>query len=163
MVEISPNVFVGGDDDYEKVKVKSGWSCLRCAKFGSGGHKDILGYETQAAPEGKNQYWVKKGNLMALNLLDLHDPNFIDTEMIQKGLNFIKDHVDNFKVLIACNHGYSRGPTIGLMWLRTIGRMPYGFMQAEKHYRNIYPKYDPTLGIEQFARMHWPQLLNGVV
>jgi hypothetical protein len=163
MKQISPNVFVGDDADYEKVKDSKDWSFVRCCKFGPGGHKDTLGYETQGAPDGKDKYWVRRGNRLALNLLDLDDPNFIDPEMIQKALDFIRDHVDHFKVLVACNAGMSRGPTMGLMWLRTIGRMPYGFMQSEKHYTNLYRKFDPSPGIEQFARMHWASLLTGKV
>lgn len=163
MKQISPNVYVGSDEDYEKLKDEKSWAFLRCCKFGSGGHKETLGYDTQAAPEGKNKYVVKRGNLMALNLLDLHDPHFVPEDAIQAGLYFIRDHVDDNKVLVACNAGHSRGPTVGLMWLRTIGRLPMGFMQAEKVFRDIYPKFDPTQGIEQFARMHWNNLLTGVL
>jgi hypothetical protein len=162
MKQISPNVFVGSDDDYEKQKDNKEFSFLRCCKFGLGGHKDTLGYDTQASPEGKNKYWVKKGNLLALNLLDLDDPNHVPVEAIQEGLDFIRDHLDEYKVLVACNSGHSRGPTMGLMWLRTIGRLPYSFMYSEKIYRNeIYPKFDPGIGIEQFARNHWSDLLSG--
>lgn len=82
MKQISPNVFVGDDDDYEKVKDNKDWAVVRCAKFGPGGHKDVLGYDTQAAPEGKNKYWVRRSNLLALNLLDLDDPNFVDRKSV---------------------------------------------------------------------------------
>ncbi len=164
MVQISPNVFVGSDSDYEKIKDDKDWVALRCAKFGPGSHKEILGYETQAAPEGPNKYWVKKGRVLALNLLDLDDPNFVPPEAIQKGLDFIRDNVDEKKVLVACNAGHSRGPTLGLMWLRTLGRMPYSFLHSSKIYRNdVYPKFDPSPGIEQFARSKWASLLTGQV
>jgi hypothetical protein len=163
MKQISPSVYVGSDEDYEKVKDDKEWATLRCCKFGPGGHKEMLGYDTQAAPEGPNKYWTKRGRKMALNLLDLDDPNFVPEEAIQQGLDFIRDHVDSQKVLIACNAGVSRGPTMGLMWLRTIGRMPYGFMQSERQYRNLYRDYDPSLGIEQFARSHWSSLVTGKV
>jgi len=164
MKQISPNVYVGDDADYEKVKDARDWAFVRCCKYGPGGHQQTLGYSTLAAPEGKNKYWVRRSNLLALNLLDLDDPNFVPTEAIQVALDFIRDNVDEKKVLIACNAGHSRGPTIGLMWLRTIGRMPYSFMQSEKFYRNdIYSKFDPSPGIEQFARSHWADLRDGRV
>lgn len=163
MKQISPNVYVGGDEDYEKVKNDKDWCYVRCCKFGDGGHKDLLGYNTQSSPEGPHKYWAKKGRVLALNLLDLDDPNYVPEEAIQQGLDFIRDNVDEKKVLVACNAGHSRGPTMGLMWLRTIGRMPYSFMQSEKHYANLYRKFDPSPGIEQFARMHWASLLTGQV
>lgn len=160
MKEISPNVFVGGDEDYEKIKNDKSWVALRCAKYGPGGHQQTLEYHTLAAPEGENQYWVERIRLMSLNLLDLDDPDFVPVEAVQKGLDFIKDHVNDHKVLVACNSGISRGPTMGLMWLKTIGRMPYAFARAEMHYSAIYPKYSPGTGIRQFARMHWAALGN---
>jgi protein-tyrosine phosphatase len=163
MKQISPNVYVGSDEDYDKLKDDKSWAFVRCAKYGPGGHQQTLGYHTLAAPEGKNKFVARKGNLLALNLLDLDDPNFVPEEAIQQGLDFIRDHVDSQKVLIACNAGVSRGPTMGLMWLRTIGRMPYGFMQSERQYRNLYRDYDPSLGIEQFARSHWSSLVTGKV
>ena len=164
MKQISPNVYVGDDADYEKHKDDKDWAFVRCCKYGPGGHQQTLGYSTLAAPEGKNKYWVRRSNLLALNLLDLDDPNFVPTEAIQVTLDFIRDNVDDNKVLVACNAGHSRGPTIGLMWLRTIGRMPYSFIHSEKVYRNdIYRNFDPAPGIEQFARMHWASLLTGQV
>jgi len=164
MKEVYKGLYIGDDESAERVKDRSGFSILRCCKFGPDGHKDLLGYDTQSAPEGKNKYWVRRGNILALNMLDLHDPNFVPDEMVQQGLDFIKDRLEaGDKVLVACNHGASRGPTMALMYLRTVGDFPYGFLQSERIFRGIYPKYDPGIGINQFARMHWANLGNGKV
>jgi hypothetical protein len=104
---------------------------------------------------------VRKGNLMALNLLDLDDPNFIPTEMIRKGLQFVHERLQaGDKVLIACNQGHSRGPTVALMYLRSIGEMPYHFIGAERVFRTLYPPYSPAQGIRQYARSHWDSLAD---
>lgn len=159
MKQVFDNLYVGGDQDFDKLHLVKGWSFLRCCKFGPGSHKEILGYDTQAAPEGKNKFTVRKGNVLALNMLDLDDPNYVDPGMIQSGLDFIKQRLDaGDKVLIACNHGVSRGPTVALMFLRTLGDFPYGFMQSERIFRGIYHQYDPGIGINQFARQHWASL-----
>ena|ERR1700734_3175498 len=156
MVEIIPRLYVGNDQDYERLIGRDGWCFLRACKYGAGGHQQTLDYHTLAAPEGKNKYTVTRGNKLALNILDLDDPNFIPQSMIDEALSFIGDGLaEGKKVLVACNHGHSRGPTIALLYLRSIGEMPYSFVWAEKIYRTLYPEYDPAQGIRQFARMRW--------
>lgn len=155
-MEVYPKLYVGGDSDYERVKGRSGWSWVRCCKYGDDGHQHILGYKTLAAPEGKNRYWVRKGNLLALNLLDLDDPNYIPQFLVDTALEFIKERLEaQDTVAICCNAGRSRGPSIALLYLRSIGEMPYSFVWAEKIYRVLYPAYEPSQGIRQFLRMNW--------
>lgn len=156
MEEVLDRLWVGGDKDYEKVESRAGWSYLRCCKEGPGGHRWILGYNTLGAPKDKNYLWVRRGNLMALNVLDLDDPNYISKEMIDKGLDFIDEHMKaGSKVLVACNQGHSRGPTTAMMYLRRIGELPDSFGRAEKIFRTLYPHYDPGQGMRQFARTNW--------
>lgn len=158
MEKLLPNLelYVGGDRDYDKLSGKSGWAWLRCAKYGPGGHQQTLGYHTPAAPKGPNYLYVRKGNLLALNLLDLDDPNFVSEQMMNKGLDFIDERLKaGDKVLVACNQGHSRGPTTAMLYLRRIGEMPYSFIQAERVYRTLYPPYDPAQGMRQYARSHW--------
>jgi hypothetical protein len=160
MHEIYTNLYVGGDADYEKLAHREGWSALRVAKYGPGGHKDLLGYTTPGAPKGPNYLWATKGeNLMALNILDLDDPNMIPFEAIQHGLDFVKKRLAaGDKVLIACNAGHSRGPTTGLMFLRSIGELPYHFVKAEHIYKTLDPMFDPGMGMRQVAKSHWTDL-----
>jgi hypothetical protein len=160
MVEVHDNIFVGSDLDFTKIAHRDGWSCLRCCKFGQSGHKELLGYSTQAAPEGPNKFVVVRGDrLMALNLLDLDDPNYVNKDMIKIGLAFIKYRLEQGdKVLVACNKGHSRGPSVALMFLRSIGDMPRGFIQAEKVFRTLYPEYSPKSGIRQFSRDVWDEI-----
>jgi hypothetical protein len=160
MEEVYQRLYVGGDPDYAKIAHRPGWSVLRCCKYGQGGHQDILGYTTLAAPKGPHYLWAVKGkNHMALNLLDLDDPNYIDPSMIQEGLNFIQQRLAiGDKVLVCCNKGHSRGPSTALMFLRMIGDMRSGFAQSERVFHTLYPYYDPGMGIRQFARSYWGEL-----
>jgi hypothetical protein len=99
---------------------------------------------------------------MALNMLDLDDPNFVDPGMIEAGLEFaFTELLSGRKLLIACNAGQSRGPTTGLMFLRYIGDMPHAYLHSQRIYHTIYPPYEPKQGIDQFARMHWANLGEG--
>lgn len=155
-------LYVGDDTAYERLKNKEGWSFIRCCKYGPGGHQQTLGYHTLAAPEGREHFVVQRGHHMALNMLDLDDPNFVDPDMIQAGLGFITERLEaGDKVLVACNAGKSRGPTMGLMWLRRNGDMPHAYLHSQRIYHTIYPLFKPSQGIEQFARAHWAELGKG--
>jgi len=160
MVEIIKRLYVGDDADYERLKTHEGWSFLRVCKEGAGGHRQTLVYHTLGAPkESPNYLWVRKGHLMALNVLDLDDPKMIPELPVKKGLEFIKERFDaGDKVLSACNQGRSRGPTTMLMFLRSVGEMPEGFNRAMHKFKVLYPKYSPANGIKTFARDHWEEL-----
>lgn len=155
-MQIINGLYVGGDEEYQRVADSDGWSWLRCCKEGPGGHRDLLGYRTLGAPKNKDYLWVERGNLLALNLLDANDPNFIPQQLIHHGVEFIKNRIHaGDKVLAACNMGHSRGPTVALLYLRSIGEMPHSFVQSEHIFRTIYPKYSPGQGMRQFARSQW--------
>lgn len=161
-MEVYPNLFVGDDVAFQKLQGKPGWSFLRCCKEGPGGHRQLLGYSTLGAPKGTHYLWAKKGSVLALNLLDLSDPNFIDEGMVNRGLDFIEKRLNaGDKVLVACNQGLSRGPTMAMMYLRRIGDLPEGYRAAYKIFKTIYHKYDPGAGVQQYAKAHWNQLMKG--
>lgn len=163
MEEIISRLYIGGDPDYDKVARREGWSFLRCCKYGPGGHQQTLGYHSLGAPKGKNYLSVRRGNLMALNMLDMDDPTFISEDMIDAGLKFIDERMRaGDRVLVACNKGVSRGPTTALMYLRSIGEMPHSFLKSEKVFRTLYRHYDPAQGIRQYARSHWADLENSL-
>jgi len=159
--EIIPRLFEGNDEAYERVKGRSGWSWLRAAKYGPGGHAQTLGYHTLSAPSGPNYLWVRKGNLLALNILDLDDPEMIPEELIFKGLDFIHERMDaGDKVLVACNSGHSRSASLVLMYLRTIGEMPYPVHKAMNLFKKFYPPYNPAAGMKYHTFHLWNQLEN---
>lgn len=161
MENIIEHLYVGSDDD-DNYASNRGWSILVCAKDGPYGHRHMLGYKTHAAPKDSNYYFVRKGNRMALNLIDSDSPHMIPEQAINAGLDFIKEQIDTGKnILVHCNYGHSRGPTTALMYLRTIGEMPSSFHQSESKFKTLYPKFNPTSGIEQFARFNWSNLLHG--
>lgn len=150
------SVWVGDDNDYLKIKDNNKWRSCRMCKYGVDGHQQTLNYKTLAAPQGKNYLSVEAKNRIAINIIDMDDPHMIPWECITTALKYAKEKLDEgFNVLIACNSGHSRGPTTGLMFLRSIGDMPYHFIKAEKIYHTIYKRYDPGMGIRQIARSNW--------
>ena len=159
MNQVYKDVFVGDDSDFAKVKDKEGWSILRACKEGDGGHRSVLGYTSQGAPKNSDYLFVKKKDILSLNLIDTHDPDFVPTELIEEALKFIKDErAKDKKVLIACNAGVSRSPSIALLYLYEEGKLPKAYNQAIRMFRKLYPKYDPSAGIHIFTRRKISQI-----
>lgn len=163
MENIIGKIYVGSDHDYEDLKSKEGWSILRCAKEGPGGHRETLGYKTQAAPKGPSYLSVNAPRRRALNFIDPQDPHFIPLEMVKKGLEFIDERLAaGDKVLIACNAGRSRGPTTAMLYLRSVGELAGNFHHSEGIMRTLYPPYSPGIGMRQFARQNWDELKDSL-
>ena len=157
--EIIKNLYVGDSDTYERLKNNSGWSFLNAKKEGPGGHRDMLGYESPGAPKGPNYLSVRRGNHMALNLLDVDDPSLIPDEVIDKGLKFINERMrSGDKLLVSCHSGHSRSQTLCMLWLRTVGELPQGFVRAQHIFKTISPHYDPGIGMRAHARARWDEL-----
>lgn len=159
MEDVYPGLYVGSDEDYLRLADKPGWSYLRCCKDGPGGHRQLLGYETMAAPKDKNYYHVRRKHLLALNMIDGDDPNYVSTGMIDTALEFISERLAaGDRVLVSCNQGHSRGPSVAMMYLRSIGELPHPFLLAERVFRTLYPYYQPALGARQYAKSNWSRL-----
>lgn len=153
-----PILFIGDDSDDVEAQ-KRGYAILVCAKDGPYGHRAALGYKERGAPKNANYYHATRGKRMVLNLLDVDNPDFIPEQVILPALNWINKHLKaGDKVLVHCNAGHSRGPSIGLAYLRAIGEMPYSFRTSEKVFKSLYPRYDPGNGMRAFVRTHWQQL-----
>lgn len=159
MESVIPHLYVGSDADYERIKDKDGWAVLRACKHGPDGHSQTLGYKTHAAPKGKHYLSVQTDNKLALNMIDGEDPNYFPAEMIHTGLDFIQHQLgEGMDVLVACNKGESRGPTLVLMYLRRNGEMPYSFFRSEQIFKTLCPAYNPGIGMRQAARSMWADL-----
>lgn len=158
MEEIIKNLWVGGDDDVAKAKAR-GFSRLTCAKDGPDGHRAMLGYSTLGAPQGNEYLFAQRGNWGALNFIGANDSDLIPDDVIDAGLKFIHQQIQaGNKILVHCNHGHSRGPSVALMYLRAIGDLPQGFNRAIHIFKTLYPDYDPTVGMKSKVRERWRAL-----
>jgi hypothetical protein len=156
--EIIKGLYLGSDEDVAEAK-RRGYARLCCCKDGIDSHRSMLEYEGRSAPDGKDYYFARKGDVMALNLIDVEDPDMIPDKVIDAGLKFIKEMQDKGRILLVhCNAGMSRSPSIVLMYLHAVGEMPQGFIGAERQFRHMYDKYDPGVGMRSHARERWKSL-----
>ena len=157
MIEIYPNLFIGTADDYEfQIKGLEGWSVVHACKEPY--HRRELGYTTNGAPKGHPEYLIaKRENRLILNLVDAPNPAYIPKEIIDAALEFIHQGLsEGRKVLVHCNLGESRSPSIGFLYLAAhTEKMSKEFAAAENEFRQIYPSYNPGAGMKGFLVHNW--------
>ena len=93
-----------------------------------------------------------------LNIVDAPNPEFFRKEMIEAALDFVDESLARgLKVLIHCNEGMSRSPSIALLYMAArLSALPADSLEvAEEEFRKIYSNYLPKQGIQGHLRQHW--------
>jgi predicted protein tyrosine phosphatase len=158
MVEVHPSLFIGTEVDYEtQVASDAGWWVVHACKEPY--HRRLLGYRGQGAPKDHPEYLIaRRGRQLYLNLVDANDPNYIPKEIVDAAIVFVDEAIKSGdRVLIHCNLGESRAPSLGLLYLAArIGSLPRGGLEAaEAEFRLLYPRYNPKGGMRGFLLHHW--------
>lgn len=148
MIEVTRNLFVGNQDDIKGFK----GAIVHAAKDPF--HRSMVGYKERALPKDHPEYlYATRGNELALNIVDADKPEFFADRMINVALNFIGLWLEDNKVLLHCNQGESRSPSIAMLYMRN--ELPDNFEEAEQEFKKIYPKYNPKNGIREYAKSRW--------
>lgn len=157
MREVSEKIYVGNQADYENgVFIPSEWAFVHACKEPH--HRNLLRYKTRGAPKDHPEYlWAERGNRLYMNIVDAPKSFFFDKGMIDKALDFIDEKLNQgLKVLIHCNEGFSRSPSIVLLYL-----IKHGFVQGdtledvEAEFLKLYPEYNPGTGMRGFVKENW--------
>ena len=160
MIQIYDDIFVGGENDYEfGVKTEEDWAVVHACKEPY--HRNALGYSGRSVSSDHPEYLVaRRGHRLILNMVDVENPKFFDKGMIEEALDFVDEQLENGnKVLIHCNQGESRGPSLGLLYLSSrLEAIPNNsFSDAEEAFRKLYPPYAPKSGIRGHIKQNWVQ------
>ena len=155
MHQIADKLWVGSADDFKQLdQFGTEWAILHAAKTQ---HKAMVGYTTNAAPQGAEYYSARRDKRLALNMIDAPKPEFFHKPMVDQGIAFIAEQLaalkDPDQCLIVCDKGQSRAPSMGMLYLAPT--LPEDFEAAEAKYREICPQYAPATGIREFARANW--------
>lgn len=166
-VEIYPNVFVSDQASAEGLlatcnkEEKEEWFVLHCCKEPF--HRNMVGYTGRGCPKDSPEYlFARRGNRMALNMVDAKSPEFFSKEMIEAGLDFLEEgYKAGKKLLVHCNQGESRGPSVAMLFVfrRKLYNKPkfykITFEEAESEMKRIYPAYAPADGIRGHLMQYW--------
>jgi protein-tyrosine phosphatase len=123
-------------------------------------HQRAVGY-SGSLPNSHPNYLVKEDEFnLYLNIIDPPIPLFMP-ETFTAFMKFGKNHFENDrKVLIHCNQGESRAPSLALLFLakHTQDIPNESYEAARKQFREIFPGYRPGRGIQTFLGENWEKL-----
>lgn len=167
MREVFNNLFCGDEHDCKNVCLQNGnhpehLAILHACKEPF--HRQFVGYTGRGCPKDSPEYlWAERGNRLALNMVDAPKPEFFAKEMIDKALDFIERKLnEGLKVLVHCNQGESRSPSLCLLYLIKKGIIKGETLEdCEAEYLKIYPEYNPGNGIREFVKMNFKEYRNG--
>lgn len=160
MIEIIPGLSVGNADALETVKDNPNWFVISAAK--EPWHRQELGYTGRGAPKDDPEYLVAyRPRHMVMNLVDPNDAKWIPRELVDAAVDEIGLRLeDGFEVLVHCNQGESRAPSIALLYLLSVGRGEFSGCENGDEVMDVftnefYEDYNPSDGFSQFIRMNW--------
>jgi hypothetical protein len=161
LIEVFRNLFVGSQEDEATVRRESGWYVVHACKEPY--HRQALGYTGRGAPKDHPEYLVaaREGRLI-LNLVDADNVAYIPAEIIDAALVAIHQNISSLRVLVHCNHGFSRSPTIALLYMAkfTDRFRSTNSETAIQEFRRIYPAYAPAGGMAEYVRLNWGKYVH---
>lgn len=156
MIEVCANLHVGSEGDEQRMRGQAGWFFIHACKEPY--HRQALGYTGRAAAKTHPEYLIARRNgRLVLNLVDVDDPNYIPADIVDAALDAVRDNIQHSKILLHCNQGQSRSPSIALLYLLKhtdiLGQKDMAAAIAA--FRVIYPPYAPARGMAEYIRLNW--------
>lgn len=159
MIEICNDIFVGSEQDYYTIQRKPNWATLHCCK--NPFHCQFVGYRGNLPPSHPDYALKRVDHEMALNLVDIDrfsaDYLEFNKAMFNSAFLFLDEYRNNgYKLLIHCNQGESRGPTLGMLYAARLGVFNYAdFDSTVQAFRKVYPFYNPKNNIYLTTKSLW--------
>lgn len=161
MIEVHEHLFVGGANDYAAIRERTDWQIVQAAR--DPWHRQALKYEGNAAPREHPEYLVaKRGNRLILNLVDADEVRYFGPKPFEDAALFIAGSLKmGRRVLVHCNEGKSRAPSVAMFFLRGYtDKLPRHFSMAETEFKRLYRYYAPNTGIRDYLRGVWNEPLS---
>jgi predicted protein tyrosine phosphatase len=121
-------------------------------------HRQVIGGGAAVASGHPEYLAATRGLHLYLNMIDPPVPLF-KLEMFAAFFAFIDQHYAARTVLIHCNQGLSRAPSLALLVMaKRLGLLPNeNYAAARGVFEQQYP-YAPGAGIATFLAQHWDSL-----
>lgn len=160
MMEVYPGLFIGNRDDcpLQSNKPARTWAIvhlyLPC-------HRHALEERMSEASEEPECSVLQREAHLFVNLMDAQHAAYVhkDTQ-IDPVLAFMEEmHAQGAPILVHCEQGWSRSPSLVLLYLATrLGVLPTASLAtAEAQFKTLYPGYAPSYGIWAHLQQHWQQ------
>jgi hypothetical protein len=153
MIEIYERVFVGAEFDCRSGDEQ--WAIVHACKTPC--HQREVGYRGSLPSTHPNYLVLERDNDLYLNIIDPPKPLFMPPTFTSF-LEFAKSKWDEGKnVLIHCNQGESRAPSLAMMFLaKHLGKISdASFQSATEDFQQIYPNFQLGLGIQIYLNENW--------
>lgn len=153
---IRDRLFIGNDADCAVMESSKELSIIHACKTC---HQAAVGYR-YSLPKDHPEYLVLETPYdLYLNIIDPPKPLFW-VESFRWALDFLQRHPEN--VLLHCNQGYSRAPSIALCHLARQYAIPMeSYAAARKAYSVLDPLYQPGEGIALYLEKFWNDIIRG--
>lgn len=158
MIQLSDTkIFVGGTDA-SSLRHDSDWAVVNTAK---NVHCEILNWDNRPPRDHPNYLVLERDQLLSFNWVDgpAHLYNWSGSAAFVRALDFIDRWYHSKSVLIHCNQGQSRSPTVALLYLaKRLCIIPdSSFAAARAEFQLLYPSYNPA-GIADYVSSHWSEI-----
>ena len=160
MKEIYKNLFIGSDIDCANNFINPEFSIIHACKTC---HQKTLNYSKSLPSTHPNYLIYEKDAHLYLNMVDM--PNELlpmyTNPIFKHAINFINREIQNRKILIHCNQGHSRSPSLGMIYLAKndiITKKSYA--EAKVEFEKLYLEFAPGNGIMLYMQHNWNYLVN---
>lgn len=153
MISIDNRLLIGAEEDCRSGTERL--SVIHACK--SPCHQQAVGYRGSLPASHSNYLVLQRDHDLYLNIIDPPVPLF-KAETFERFLAFARTKYDSgASVLIHCNQGESRAPSLALLFLaKHIGALPdSSYEDAKRAFERLFPTYRPGKGIQRFLAENW--------
>lgn len=155
MREVVPGLFVGDDSDC--CIGSEGMAVVHACKIHC--HQLAVGYHGSLPDNHPNYLYLDDGYNLYLNMIDPHVPLFrIETFWVFLG--FYGRHHRQRSVLIHCNQGMSRSPSLAMLALACLGEINTDSYELAMSDFSELCECEPGKGIACFMSENWAELIG---
>lgn len=155
MIKVQERVYVGNETDCRVGDDE--WAVVHACK--SPCHQRAVGYRGSLPQDHPHYLVFQQGTDLYLNLVDPQVPLFM-AQSFTSFLAFARVQLnEGRKILIHCNQGESRAPSLALLLLAklvcSISNDSYKAARAD--FEALFTGYYPGMGIQKYLADHWSE------